>query len=88
MLRGVFSDAETELLAHGAFLALHYAAPVEPAQAVLLEDQRLVPVTALTAEQVAATHVHGRAVARAASGTQGTRLPVGQTEIRRLGRVD
>ena len=58
--------AQAELLAHQTLLALHHAAPVEAAEAVLLEDHRLLTVAALAAEQVAAAHVHGRAVAHAA----------------------
>ena len=79
---------EAELLAHRALLALHHAAPVEAAQAVLLELQRLVAVSALAAQQVTATHVHGGAVAGAAARAQRARLAVGLAEVGRLGRVD
>lgn len=61
---------ETEFFPHRALLTLHHAAPVEAAEAVLLEHHRLVPVATLTAQQVTATHVHGCAVAHTAPRAQ------------------
>lgn len=80
--------AEVELLAYGALLALHNAAPVEPAEAVLLQLHGFKVVAPLTAQQVAAAHVQRRAVAGSAPSPQRTRLPVWEAEVRGLGRID
>lgn len=67
--------SKAELLAHAAAVALHHAAPVEAAQAVLLEKHALA-VPAAAAQQVAAAEVRGAAVG-AAAGARRTRAPVG-----------
>jgi len=82
------SDAEAELLTDRALAALHHAAPVEPAKAVLLQHHRLVPVPSPAAQQVTPARVHGRAVADTAPGAQRARLTVSRAEIGRVGRID
>lgn len=81
------SEAEAEFLAHAAAVALHYAAPVEAAQTVLLELHALLAVAAAAAQQVAATEVRGTAVAGAAARARRTGAPVGGAEVGRVGGV-
>ena len=61
------SEAEAEFLAHAAAVALHHTAPVEAAQAVLLELHALLAVPTAATQQVAAAEVGGTAVAGAAA---------------------
>ena len=82
------SKAKAELLAHAAAVALHHAAPVEAAQAVLLEKHALLTVPAAAAQQVAAAEVRGAAVAGAAAGARRTRAPVGGAEVGRVGGIE
>lgn len=82
------SKAKAELLAHAAAVALHHAAPVKAAQAVLLEKHALLAVPAAAAQQVAAAEVRGAAVAGAAAGARRTRAPVGGAEVGRVGGIE
>lgn len=75
------SEAEAELLAHVAAVALHYTAPVETAQAVLLELHALLAMPAAAAQQVAAAEVRGTAVAGAAPSAGRACAPVGGAEV-------
>lgn len=75
------SEAEAELLAHVAAVTLHYTAPVETAQAVLLELHALLAMPAAAAQQVAAAEVRGTAVAGAAPGAWRAGAPVGGAEV-------
>lgn len=82
------SHAEAELLTDGALAALHHAAPVEAAKAVLLHHHSLISVPSPAAQQVAPTGVHGCAVADAAPGAQRACLTVSRAEIWRVSRVN
>lgn len=82
------SEAEAELLAHEALVALHHAAPVEAAQAVLLELHALLAVPAAAAQQVAAAEVQRAAVAGAAARAWRAGAPVGGAEVGRVGDVE
>lgn len=79
---------QTKLFSHQALFALNNATPMETAQAVLLKHHRFFPVASLAAQQIAATDVHGRAVAHAAPRAQGARLAICKAKIWRLVRVD
>lgn len=85
---GGASEAEAELLAHATAVALHDAAPVEAAQAVLLELHALLAVPAAAAQQVAAAEVRGAAVAGAAARARRAGAPVGSAEVWRVGGVE
>lgn len=82
------SEAEVELLAHEALVALHHAAPVEAAQAVLLQLHALLAVPAAAAQQVAAAEVQGAAVAGAAARARRACAPVGGAEVGRVGDIE
>lgn len=82
------SKAEAELLAHAAAVALYYAAPVEAAQAVLLELHALLAVPAAAAQQVTTAEVRGAAVAGAAARARRAGAPVGGAEVWRVGGVE
>lgn len=82
------SEAQAELLAHAAAVALHHAAPVEAAQAVLLELYALLAVSATATQQVAAAEVRGTAVAGAAARARRAGAPIGGTEVGRVGGVE
>lgn len=82
------SEAEAELFVHAAAVALHYAAPVEATQAVLLELHTLLAVPAAAAQQVAAAEVRGTAVAGAAARAGRAGAPVGGAEVGRVGGVE
>lgn len=75
------SEAQAEILAHLAAVALHHAAPVEAAQTVLLELYALLAVPATAAQQVAAAEVRGTAVAGASARARRTRAPVRGAEV-------
>lgn len=85
---GGASEAEAELLVHAAAVALHYAAPVEATQAVLLELHALLAVPAAAAQQVTAAEVQGAAVAGAAARAGRAGAPVGSAEVGRVGGVE
>lgn len=82
------SEAEAELFAHVTAVALHHAAPVETAQAVLLELHALLAVPAAAAQQVAAAEVRGAAVAGAAARAWRAGAPVGGAEVGRVGGIE
>lgn len=67
-----------ELLAHAVAVALHHAAPVEAAQAVLPREARSPGgARRAAAQQVAAAEVRGAAAGGAAKGARRTRAPAG-----------
>lgn len=69
-------------------MALHDAAPVEAAQAVLLELHALLAVPAAAAQQVAAAEVQRAAVAGAAARAWRACAPVGGAEVGRVGDIE
>lgn len=79
---------ETELFSNEAFFALNYTTPVEITQAVLLKHHRFLLVATVTAQQVTAADVHGRAVAYASPRPQGASFSICQAKIGRVIRVD
>lgn len=88
IIKGSRLVTQTQFLPDRALFTLDHAAPVETAETVFLQDHRLVPVAPLATQKVTSAHVQRRAVAHPPARAQRTRLPIGQAEVRRLGRVD